>query len=245
VRYYLRQQSTGEILRTTFDVYRRYFFTLVAIYMVPILPFAVWSFYLSQTTGETFNIAYFAATAIEAFPFLAITVAISEIALGNRPSLVRAYCRVFGRNFPNILFTYVLFYSGLLLAFVLFVVPALVYWALFMFTLVVVMIEGRTGFAAFARSKALGKGHYLRNILIGSLMPLSCLSLVLILSAGYGYLGTAVPPLAEPLSIAIFSTFLTIVLAPLVYTPLMLLYFDMRARKEAYDTALLTEDLLR
>lgn len=245
MRYFLRQQSTGEILRTTFDIYRRHFFVLVLIYMAPILPFQLWDIFLRQTTGRTFNVATYVVLAVANLPFMAITVAISEIALGNRPSVARAYSRVFDRRFVPILVTYLLLQGGFLLTFLLLVVPGLFFWAWFMFTLPVVMVEGRTGWAAFKRSRLLGRGHYLRNSAIVWSAVLVYFVLCAVFIIAYITLGIALPALAQPWPLDLAFVLVGNILAPLMLIPPILLYFDMRARKEAYDTALLTEDLLR
>lgn len=82
--------------------------------------------------------------------FGAITISVSDICLGNAPSLARSYKKVFG------LFD--------LIGLVLLIVPGIIAILWFIFTPCVVVLEGLGGLTALKRSKAIGQGYNWRNL---------------------------------------------------------------------------------
>jgi hypothetical protein len=224
MKNYLREQSARELLHSSFEIYRRHVGLLVLIYLLPTFPFNVWSEYLEQTTGTLFNAGYFVALVVETVPAMATAVAVSDICLGNRPSVFRSYARVFGKSFRGIVLTYLMFMAGLFVSFVLFVIPSFFFYAWYLFALIVVVLEGAWGTQAFARSKALGKGYYRRNLGFVLLLLLICIVLAGVILALFEVLVNVWPAVSEPLLRSIFNVASYTLFAPLVYVGATLLY---------------------
>jgi hypothetical protein len=130
------------------------------------------------------------------------------------------------------------------LGFTLLVVPGFVFLVWYMFALSVTVLEQVSGVAALKRSRELGRGFYWRNF--GISMICSLVAIVLLAAAGgligvseYSILGHGYQVLENILS----EAFSIVLFGPLVTIPAILLYYDMRARKEGYGAAQLVEDL--
>jgi hypothetical protein len=244
MKNYLREQSTRQLLGNSLGIYRHHFGLLFLLYLVPTFPFNLWSNYLAETTGEAFNIGYYVSLPFELLPSLAIAVAISDICLGNKPSVKRSYARVW-RCLRHAFLTWLVFFAGLALSFLLVVIPGFVFYAFFMFVFVITVVEQRTTPAAFSRSKALGQGYYLRNLGVVGLLLLFVFVLMMAAFLIWSAAMLALPALADPWPVSIAQALLVAVLVPPVYVGTVLLYYDMRVRKEAYDNTALTEDLMR
>lgn len=245
MKNYLREQSARTVLGNSVEIYRHHLGLLFLIHVIPTFPFNIWSSYLEHTGGATFNHAWLISLVVELVPTMATAVAVSDICLGNRPDVWRSYRRAFSRNIPGMVLTYLLFMAGLATSLLLFVVPGLVFYAWFMFCLVVVVLEGRTGRAAFARSRWLGRGFYFRNVGVIAILLVVAMLMVVTILVVVELAGLAYPPLVAPWPASIATALATSVAAPLVYVGGILLYYDMRVRNEAFDNTVLTEELMR
>jgi hypothetical protein len=170
-----------------------------------------------------------------------LTVAVSEICLGLKPTVQRTYRRTFkapGRVFG----TYVLANLLILVASLALIIPGLIVNVLYVFVAPVVILEHLGGKAALSRSRQLGRGYYLRNtgifIILFFIFFLLSFPLVVSLPAALAILGIPTK----------FGDFFTSLLADLFSYPIttisfVLLYYDMRVRKEGYGAPQLVEDL--
>lgn len=245
MKNYLREQSAREILGSTVEIYRRHLSLLFLIHLLPTFAFNFWSHYIQVTQGEVFNLAYYVSLMVELVPFMAIAVAVSDVCLGNRPSAFRSYRRVFGKRLGTVILTYFLVMVGTLAGLLLFVVPGVLFYTWFMFSLIVVVLEGSSVRRAFGRSKGLGAGYYLRNLGLMSLLLLIALVLLIVVLVAYEAMALAVPALSKAVPSGIYQAAIMSLLMPFYYVGGVLLYYDMRVRKEAYDSTALTEDLMR
>ena len=107
----------------------------------------------------------------------------------------------------------------------------------FVFVPIVVVLENTWGKEALKRSKNLGKDFYLRTL--GLIVIIMCIS------ALFG--GIAHAALANFITGFYFHALLLnaiqILVQPLTLIMIVLSYYDLRVRKEAYDIATLAEDL--
>src|SRR5262247_2256671 len=109
MRDYIVEQSTGELIRNTFSIYFSNFLPLYLIYLIPVFPFVLISEYGQETadrmlvlTGEIMKIL------ISVFTVSAMTIAISDICLGNNPSFFHAYRSIFNKNLLNYVLAWLL-----------------------------------------------------------------------------------------------------------------------------------------
>ncbi|MGH6892583.1 MAG: YciC family protein, partial [Dongiaceae bacterium] len=174
----------------------------------------------------------------------AITVAVSRACLGQKPSVLHSYRRLFD-VIGKFLWTYVLLLIVIIVGFALLVVPGIVAITMLLFTTVVVILERRSGIDAFKRSIALGKGYYLRNLGVIALMAVLVIVGQLVLALLAATAIYALDDIEQPGILArLLISAISHVLGPIPLIATVLLYYDIRVRKENYDTAALTQDLV-
>jgi hypothetical protein len=241
---YIRSQSAGEILRNSAHLYQQHFRKFFLTYLLPLFPFPI--FYIVSVELQScvlMSIALILMTTASLFAGIPITVMLSDICLGNEPSVHRAYRRAFGRSAGQLIGTFFL-YTGIVLGgFILCIIPGLIFSIWYTFATIVVILERLAGRRALRRSKELGQGFYLRNF--GVLFLCS-----MIVQVGSALVGFALAQAATALGLhnlvaGIPSMAVSLLLSPITLIAAVLLYYDMRARKEAYDSAALAEDLRR
>jgi hypothetical protein len=235
---YVQQQSVGDIIRNTFAIYGKGFVIIFLIYFPPLLPFTIYETRaLAANAIGRYWLIWLCSIPVS-FPFAAaVTVAVSDICLGNAPSLVRSYKKVCA-IVPKLLGTNVLQVLIIYTGFILLVIPGIIAMLWLMFTPSVVILEGVGGFSALKRSKELARGYNWRNF--GVILLLSIILLViswipelLLPSATHAYLYRLV------------RAGLNLITTTITLTMIVPLYYDLRVRKEAYDSAALAKDLRR
>jgi hypothetical protein len=258
---YVRELSIPDLLRGTFEIYRSHFATVFSTFFLPVFPAAVIQV-VAEIQGWTVivPIAVFLVTILQFIAQGALTIAVSDVCLGHQPSTKRAYRRLsgglVGKLFATgILVTLLLFLplffaafaigltggqpSGLLLALV-FVILAAWFFLSAMFIAPIVILEGYWGFAAIKRSFTLARGYMLRNFA-------AFLLLLIVLFVAGGVLGAVFGGLlgAESSAFKLVLAAIQYLSAPLGLIAVLLLYYDLRARKEGYNMTTLAEDLMR
>jgi hypothetical protein len=115
------------------------------------------------------------------------------------------------------------------------VVPGLVFYAWLLLAMTVVVIEGGGVDAAFRRSRALGRGFYVRNLgvtILAFWLPVIALNLLMM----------GLWPEEGDGSHLVYGV-LVALLSPLETIIVLLIYIDMRVRKEQYDAGRLAEEI--
>lgn len=244
----LGPQTAGILLRNIERMYRRHFVVLMVGSLLPVLPGI--GLLLLTTLSES-PLVFLGVLAYTVGAFVssgAMTVAISDICLGNRPTLARAYARILGqRRWWHMLWSGLLLslfmYAGLLLL----VLPGFWVMARGFLTSIVVALEGRKGMEAIRRSFALTKGQAWRIAGL-TMLPLLLVYVFMVVVVAVitiagafvldpGVLLYVMMALQFGLSVALF--------APVLGITMVLLYYDQRVRREAYDARTLSEDLMR
>lgn len=235
MRYEIRAMSFAEILDTGFQLLRNHFTLLVGLSLVMYAPIGLLSVVLEiLPPAESMSAAAIALALIPlalavvvAAPIVAaaITHAVGALYLGDEVTFEGALRAALSILLP-LMGTSILAYLAIFAGFLLLVVPG-VYLAFAFFLLWQVMVlEGVFGIAAMRRSHELMKGNMLRalGVLLISAVIVgvvsSGLQLVLSIVPVLGALGSA---LAQAVS-NVFTTAVAVVL-----------YFEIRCRKEAFD----------
>ena len=242
---YISERTAGQIISDSIRLYGKNLPIFFTIYVLPILP--VIAIEAAATALEDDGI-YIITTVVESviatFALGAMTFAVSDICLGNRPSVKRSYGALF-RVFWSYLGTYFIYTLATLVGFVLVLVPGFIAMTLLVFSLPASIIERRGPIEACKRSIQLGKGYYWR--IFGILL----LALLLTFVIMYGFLQFSFQItilIIDPGPAAFFLYFalgvLSAAAAPLFQIPAILLYYDMRARKEHFDGAALAQELM-
>jgi|SRR6516225_1040678 hypothetical protein len=116
---FIRAQSAGEIFRNSVRIYLHNFWILVAVSIPSILLTTV---ALTLVRGGATKWWLAPCLPIAVLMIIPMTVAVSDICIGNRPSVARAYRRTFGNVLARLLETYtiflLIFVGGLILLFV-------------------------------------------------------------------------------------------------------------------------------
>jgi len=267
MRNYLQPQSVNDVLSNSFAIYIKSFAATLLTYLVPVLPFQIWQGEANAAHHPRLALAgYLAGFVAGLFAFGAMTLTVSDICLGNKPSVARSYKRLFSTIAGKLAVTNLLTMAGwgvpaillgvlskpfhdasgalklaIAAAMVLCVVAIIVVVARLMFASSVVVLEGLWAFKALKRSNALVRGFVWRN--------LATLALIFIVVFGVIVLAATFLTVAHikttMLGGRIFTYVVGSLLVPPFFISVVLLYYDTRARKEAYDSAALAEDLRR
>jgi hypothetical protein len=242
---FLDEQTAGSLVRNSFRVF---FGTFTALWPMNALFVGPGSFL--QLRGEFRQDAQLTALGIALIILgsvpasIAMAIAISDACLGHQVNLKRAFRVAVGRTFWSVLLTTVLTMTLFGLGLVLLIVPGLFFISWFMFVQPAVVIEKLGPLEAFSRSKQLGKGFYVRNVAV-------LLLLIFITYVAYLTSSVIVGVLAALIASAFGQSVITELIASAVLTamlplqaiPMILLYYDMRARKEGLDRTRLLEEL--
>ena len=245
----LGPQTAGILLRNIIGMYRRHFGILMASAVLPVAPFLLLIFWLSalESPWVVLGVVPYMVAAFVAGG--ALTVVISDICLGNRPTLVHAYRRVLGQQrWLHLLATGLLLTLMMWVGTLLLVLPGLWVMARGFLSSIVVTLEGRSARDAIKRSFALTHGQAWRimgltllPLLLAYVAMVVCVMVVAIvasLTLGDATLaGVLVQVVSFALGLALF--------APVMGITMVLLYYDQRVRREAYDMQALAEDLMR
>ena len=240
---YLRQQSVGDILRNTFSIYGRGFGAIFLTYFLPLFPVGLWETE-ARVAGATglYWLGVFVSIFASLFAFGAITVAVSDLVLGNKPSVARSYAKVFGNMFGRLFVASLLQALFIFIGIILLVVPGIIAIMWLLFTPSVVVLEGLGGMNALKRSKALGQGYNWRNFGVFILLVVICAVIGGILG---GLFGGFFPGSLGTFPHRVLLVIIQTLSAPVTLIAIVLMYYDLRVRKEAYDAAALAEDLKR
>jgi hypothetical protein len=243
---YVQQQSVGDVILNTFDVFGKGFLVIFLSYFLHVLPFVICA---NEAQAANFTGLYWlillCSFPISLFASATITVSVSDICLGNAPSLVRSYKKVFGVML-KLLGTNILQVIIILIGFILLLVPGIIAMMWLMFTPSAVILEGVSGFSALKRSKQLAHGYNWRNFGVFLLLLIIMVVIGFIIGAIVGVILVLLLPVAtHALLFRLLNAVMNAIGATITLTMIVLLYYDLRARKEAYDAAALAEDLRR
>ncbi|MGB8899895.1 MAG: hypothetical protein WCC90_12005 [Methylocella sp.] len=239
---YVRQYTAGSILRNTFQIYWRNFSTILLTYALPVFPFALLTREaLSVEQPALVVIGFVLQVTVGVFAYGAITVSVSDLCLGHSPNWLRSYRRLFSKLVWRYLETSLLMSIIILIGIILLIIPGLIATVWFIFAPPVVILERITRTAALKRSRNLVKGHAWR--MSGILLLLFVLIVTIAGALGF-VLGLFFP---VTLSVfGVFSDFLSVAFStPIMLISVVLMYYDLRVRKEAYDTTVLAQELRR
>jgi uncharacterized membrane protein len=244
----------GEILSTAFQLYRRHWRTLLAIAAVVVVPFTLLQYLLGHTvrvTGVATNngvvvttsswrvgLAGLVAALAGVVMFLvltgAITRAVAAEVAGEDPSLEQSYRFGFHR-FWSVLLVSVLVGLATVAGLILFIIPGIYIGVRLAVSIEALVVEGRRGTQAMGRSWELVGGHWWHafgTLLVAALLTGLVNALITLPFSGTSWFVQAV--------VAAVATVVTLPYGVLVG---VLLYLDLRARKESLTMDALRADL--
>ena len=253
----LRPLEIGDLLDEMFRMYRRHFLLFAGISVLLAVPEAALfglgygSLLAAQQVGGTGGLAGFfgalglallVALAILPFTHSAVVYAACESAMG-RPVTAGGIVRGVGRRYFPLLAYWLLFnvYTAYLAA-ILCVAPLILWTWGFVgwFVVVPAMFVENIGLgAAFSRSWSLVQGRWWRTFLILFLLIVLWLvvdfGLGAFVSLGQALLGLFVSPFVATAVAAAGGQLVSALVNPIMQIAVVLVYFDLRVRKEGLD----------
>jgi hypothetical protein len=256
----LRQMGIGEIIDTAIQLYRSQWLVLIGVVAFVLVPLYFLQGYLTRVfsspalqTGRVsqadVNVA-FAATIVLVLvqflivqPFLvaAIARAATNVYLGEPVSIGSIYRFALTRVL-SILWISILSGLAILLGFILLIIPGILVWVRLAFATTVLVVEGEGGTKAIGRSWRLAAGHFWR--LLGAFILAGLIAFIgsAVLTIPIGIVALALGPNGWALN-ALGNSLVTVLVTPFSTLITVLLYFDLRIRKEGYDIAVMTQEL--
>lgn len=264
-RFPMVPMGVGELIDAAVNLYRVHWKTLMGIVAFVMVPFAfVQSFVLSRAGGGVFTgfdptstteptpkdvsalllaVLFSAVQGLLLQPFLtaAIARAVADAYLGTEATVGSTYRYAVGR-FHSIL--WVTFLAGIasLGGLLLLIVPGVIFYVRLLFGPAVVVVEGTKGTSALGRSWRLARGRFWKLFGVLLLTYLLITAVGGTLAFGVAALSGLAGPVGWVLDAAAASA-VEIVSRPLLTIIIVLLYFDLRIRKEGLDLALMAQEL--
>ena len=262
----LRPMGIGDILDATFRLYKVCFVPFLVIALVAYLPYALYTLGVglayepsgaefdpfTQTTqvdyapqGEgamAYTLLGFVGSAVFVVIVLPLVQAaliynISGVILGERLSAGASFGRAAGRIIP-LFGTQLLVGIVVMLGFLLLIVPGVIFGLWFLLIAPVVVLERMGGTRGMSRSRELMKGNLGKGFMLSLIVGL----LGVIVTYGAGFV-LAMLPLPHPAFFDVGVLLVQAVVLPIQTAPMILLYYELRVRKEAFDLQRLTESI--
>jgi hypothetical protein len=250
----IRPRSLGEVLSAAFDIYKGNATNLVLIVAVVVVPLSFISALLAHLVGaqKTHTVMGHPGTIVYSRSFAAaVTAAIIAAAIGviisailqaailrgatqatiGDPADVQASYRWGFRRFGSVLLVAFLVGITVAVGFILLVIPGIIFLVFFSVSVPALVVENRRGTKAMGRSWNLVSGHFwhaLGVILVAAIITAIVAGIIGSIGGSNWFLRW------------IFGAIGQIITSPFAALVSVLLYLDLRARKEA-----LTVDTLR
>ena len=263
----LRPLGVGDLLDEVIRLYRNHFLLLAGISAVVVAPLALleylWRTFLVHPetlahpgqlpsiwaeSGVWSVLSWLANVAVN----LAITYAVSEIYLGRKPTVGSAFAGGLGRFGSAAGLAILLGLAAGLMAVTIVGIPFAIYFGVcWILSFQAFVLEGLGIRVAMSRSRALVRGNWWRVLgiavligIIGIILALvigllgGALDLVLFFarSSGFGLALLSVLSFMVNVAAEVFTT-------PIWYCGAVLLYYDLRVRKEGFDLELMAREM--
>jgi hypothetical protein len=252
---FVREMSTGELLRSSFQLHRQFFVPLALAYGLPNLPASVLQLSIPLAGGGLGGLIllwalWFVMFILGVFvSYTAIILVISDACVGNKPNIIRSFLRARELG-PKLIGGWLRQFLILFVGFMLLIVPGLIFTVRYFAVPIVLVLEGGQISDAFRRSRQLVAGSSWRvfgNVMLINLILLTIIyGAIFILGVLIGLLMAATGnATTSPVTLVaeIGGLIMTYALYPVLFVALVLMYFDLRVRKEAYDSMTLASEL--
>jgi hypothetical protein len=248
----LRPMDYGEICNEAFDLYKRNFVLFAGIGAVVYIPY----FLILELAPYSPIVAVLAIVCLYlpmVVAYGAIVKALADRYIGKEATIAGSWRYVLRRLWPFLL-TSLLAWLAIVVGFILLCVPGIIaaFWMFFVAS--VMIVEDRYYLGAFRRSRELAAGQWRRILNIAGLAVLLSMGVSLVsrmieaipqalLNASAGPAGAGAVPLPVALLQGLLLALVQTVVAPVTALLGVLLYFDVRVRKEGYDVELLAQEM--
>lgn len=252
----LKPMGYSGILDETFDLYKKNFLLFVGIYALINVPYSlfynIWMAYMKSVGidpavpgGLTWSFAL-VSLSLDCAAMAAVTWAVSGAYLDRKATILGSYKAILPRIVPLVLtlfFTFLMLSIGALLC----CVPGIILLPKLAFVTQVFVLENKQYLSAIRRSCELAKGEWVRVLVV--------VILIVLFTAIFFFLpGLLLRPLYESAELLLGTGLLallqgligglsTAVVQPVPIIALVLLYYDVRIRKEGFDIKKLAADM--
>jgi hypothetical protein len=257
----LRPMGVGELLDAAIRLYRAEWKNLMAIVAIVLLPLEFLRAFLLREIGGPFappdptllpsevESALITSSILGVIEFLviqpfltaAVARACSDVYLGHR-LVVGPTFRYAATKIHSILWISILYGLAAALGFLALIVPGVIVLVRFAFGSTVLVVEGKKGSGALGRSWRLSQGHFWKVLGTFVLALLMAFIIQAILALPTGLIAGELGPSAWPLA-AIGNALAMIATTPFTTLIAVLLYFDLRIRKEAFDLEVMAQEM--
>lgn len=258
----LRQMGIGELVDGAIKLFRRDWLPLIGITAVLLIPITFLQIWATQSVAGSLNefstqeefeawtsqvlvvtLVFAAIQLLIVQPLLvaAISRAAADAYLGEQVTVGRTFRFALSR-LPAILWVTIITSIVTLVGFILLVIPGIIALVRLTLTPVVVVVEDVRGTSAVSRSWNLTAGHAWR--VLGTLILAGIISFVgtAIIQIPTELAATLLGSDAWPIS-ALGTALASVLITPFSLLIVVLLYFDLRVRKEGYDIEVMAQEL--
>jgi hypothetical protein len=258
--------EVGDLLDETFRIYRRHFLLFAGISVILAIPsaglqgysfFAIFNYLFSSSNAgqlPDFNtllpslvvlgIGYLVSILLAPFAYGAVIYAACESALGHPVTVVGALRAVLRRYFAILGYVLLIGLMGILVC----LLPLWIWiWVGWVAVLPVMFVENAGLGAAMGRSWRLVEGRWWRTFLILLLIVILWYFARVALEAFIGLANTLISVVATSYAFLAVAQGAAIIVAalvnPVVQIAIVLIYFDLRVRREALDLFQLAQNV--
>ncbi len=241
--------DVGGLLDRVFKMYLGNFAQMIGTLAIVYVPYValtmIWQRVLMREGGAGGMVLGLLGVFVWAFVFMplatgAITFAVSEQYLGRRISIGQSYSRASG-HLGTIIGSGILVGLVVLVGLILLIVPGILFMLSYAVVIPAVVIEGLGVTESMDRSKGLAQGHRGRVFLV--LLVLWLLSILLTIGVGVAsatFFGPMRPGQLQPLGTEAIQDLIGLLTAPLGTIAAVIIYYDLRVRKEGFDLEMLS-----
>ena len=258
---YIREYTIGGIISGVFRVYFQNFMTIYLTCLIPVLPFYLVKIVVLEVSNEqTLTIVAIVNFILGIFGGLiaigAGTLVISNLLIRCKVNITGIYKQVFSALFFKLFVTELLQWLVVIVlviittpilvtvwlalpnivtmvGWLIFVTPCLIAMVWLMFSSTVTVLEGVWGVEALKRSRNLGSTKHWRNFCVILIIMFVTTVPILILLMNFNLVSPSVVSRMEFQNI-LFNLFAQLI-APIPLISIVLLYYDLRVRKESYN----------
>lgn len=250
--------TVGQILDRTFRLWRANFVRYIAMVAVVLVPLHIvqffWQTALLRAAARDPSLAVvmigaivviFLAVVGQNLSLAALMKSISESYLGGEATVGQSYRAILPR-LGGVVLASVLVGLVVGLGFLLLVVPGIIFSLWYALTIPVLVLEGTKAGASMGRSRALVSGNLGKVFVLGLVVFL----ITWIIGMVFGLIGQQVGLAVSGGSIrllrfisSLFSVVSQILTMPISAAAYILLYYDLRIRKEGFDLEMLAQSL--
>jgi hypothetical protein len=232
---YVRSQTWGGIATSTFQIYALHYRVVIPIFAILLLPFwMLWDLVLPTATMGQALLLLTINSILQILGTGVLTVAIHDICMGNEPSIRHSFT-IASRRLSQLVKVSILQSVFIILGVLMLIVPGIIISIRYLFSASAVIVEGLSPGEALKRSAQLGKGRWWKcGIIYGGFF------LVYITPA------LALPMFLQDETTTILQSLISnlpALLYPLPQISAVLMYYDLRSRKENLDIRPLFVDI--